>query len=73
MSLCQVLGLAGHVGAASAAVFELLGTDSRFGVDKEGMWSLDPDVVPLGALDSNWVRICLLRPLPFSLSRVLGS
>ncbi|MDE3002764.1 MAG: exonuclease domain-containing protein [Gemmatimonadota bacterium] len=45
----QVLGLAGHVGAASAAVFELLGTDPRFRVDKEGMWSLDPDVVPLGA------------------------
>lgn len=45
----RVLGLAGHPGAASAAVFQLLGTDPRFRVDGEGMWSLDPDVVPLGA------------------------
>ncbi|MGB1779492.1 MAG: PolC-type DNA polymerase III, partial [Longimicrobiales bacterium] len=45
----DVLGLAGHAGASSAAVFQLLGMDPRFQVDKEGMWSLDPDVVPLGA------------------------
>ena len=45
----QVLGLAGHPGAASAAVFHLLGADRRFQVDGEGVWSLDPSVVPLGA------------------------
>lgn len=45
----DVLGLEGHAGAASAAVFQLLGTDPRFQVDREGRWSLDPDVVPLGA------------------------
>jgi len=45
----EVLGLEGHAGAASAAVFQLLGTDPRFHVSKEGLWSLDPDVVPLGA------------------------
>lgn len=45
----DVLGLAGHAGASSAAVFQLLGMDPRFQVDKEGMWSLDPEVVPLGA------------------------
>lgn len=44
-----VLGLTGHPGAASAAVFQLLGADPRFQVDKEGVWSLDPTVVPLGA------------------------
>lgn len=49
----DVLGLTGHAGAASAAVFHLLGTDPRFQVDGEGVWSLDPDRVPLGArLDS---------------------
>ncbi len=35
----EVLGLCGHPGAASAAVFTLLGTDARFHVDKEGLWS----------------------------------
>jgi DNA polymerase-3 subunit epsilon len=44
-----VLGLSGHAGAASAAVFQLLGADPRFLVDKEGTWTLDPTVVPLGA------------------------
>ncbi|MEM7416566.1 MAG: 3'-5' exonuclease [Gemmatimonadota bacterium] len=48
-----VLGLSGHPGAASAAVFQLLGADPRFQVDREGVWTLDPTVVPLGApLDS---------------------
>jgi DNA polymerase III subunit epsilon len=45
----SVLGLTGHPGAASAAVFQLLGADPRFRVDSEGVWSLDPTVVPLGA------------------------
>ena len=35
----QVLGLNGHPGAASAAVFALLGRDERFHVDGDGMWS----------------------------------
>lgn len=44
-----VLGLEGHPGAASAAVFQLLGTDPRFQVDGEGVWTLDPTLAPLGA------------------------
>lgn len=36
----RVLGLAGHPGAASAAVFTLLGPDDRFRVDADGLWSL---------------------------------
>lgn len=45
----EVLGLSGHPGAASAAVFELLGTDPRFLVDAEGTWRLDVSVAPYGA------------------------
>lgn len=45
----EVLGLSGHAGAASAAVFHLLGADPRFQVDGDGIWSLDPARVPLGA------------------------
>ena len=45
----DVLGLAGHPGAASAAVFQLLGTDPRFLVDSDGVWRLDPSLAPLGA------------------------
>lgn len=44
----EVLGLTGHAGAASAAVFQLLGSDPRFLVDREGVWSLDRTIVPLG-------------------------
>jgi DNA polymerase-3 subunit epsilon len=36
----EVLGLSGNAGAASAAVFALLGSDSRFSVDAQGDWSL---------------------------------
>ena len=36
----EVLGLSGNPGAASAAVFTLLGSDYRFHVDSEGLWSL---------------------------------
>lgn len=36
----SVLGLRGNPGAASAAVFALLGPDRRFRVDGEGRWSL---------------------------------
>ena len=34
------LGLTGNPGAAAAAVFTLLGPDSRFQVDGEGVWSM---------------------------------
>ena len=44
----EVLGLVGHDGAASAAVFQLLGTDPRFVVDAEGVWSLDASPRPFG-------------------------
>ncbi len=37
----EVLGLSGHPGAASAAVFALLGNDPRFRVSAGGEWSLD--------------------------------
>lgn len=36
----EVLGLDGNPGAASAAVFALLGADGRFVVDGEGRWSI---------------------------------
>jgi DNA polymerase III subunit epsilon len=36
----EVLGLSGNPGAASAAVFSLLGRDPRFHVDGGGWWSL---------------------------------
>ena len=45
----KVLGLSRHPGAASAADFHLLGADPRFQVDDEGIWTLDPNVVPFGA------------------------
>lgn len=44
----EILGLSGHPGAASAAVFQLLGADPRFRVDGAGAWSLDPGLAPLG-------------------------
>lgn len=45
---CDVLGLKGNPGAAASAVFQLLSADRRFLVDKDGVWRLDPDAVPLG-------------------------
>lgn len=49
----EVLGLEGHPGAASAAVFALLGTDPRFHVDAAGVWAMEegPLGPPLGRLD----------------------
>ncbi len=44
----DVLGLTGNPGAAASAVFQLLSADRRFLVDKDGVWRLDPDAVPLG-------------------------
>lgn len=37
----EILGLSGHPGAASAAVFALLGDDARFRVDAGGVWSFE--------------------------------
>jgi DNA polymerase-3 subunit epsilon len=45
----EILGLTGHDGAASAAVFQLLGTDPRFLVDTAGTWRLDVSLAPYGA------------------------
>jgi DNA polymerase-3 subunit epsilon len=42
----KVLGLSGNPGAASSAVFSLLGSDPRFQVDPGGRWSLAGDVGP---------------------------
>ncbi len=36
----DILRLEGNPGAASAAIYSLLGTDSRFAVDSAGLWSL---------------------------------
>ena len=36
----EALGLTGNPGAASAAVFTLLGPDPRFQLDGEGVWSM---------------------------------
>ena len=44
----DVLGLRGHPGAASKAVFALLGRDPRFHLDQEGYWSLGPGLGSLG-------------------------
>lgn len=48
----DVLGLSGHEGAASAAVFSLLGANPRFTVDAAGVWALSsnatgPDLATL--------------------------
>lgn len=47
----EILGLSGHPGAASAAVFALLGQDGRFRVDAGGMWSLDGRIPAGQSLD----------------------
>jgi DNA polymerase III subunit epsilon len=44
----EILGLSGHDGAASAAVFQLLGTDPRFLLDPGGTWRLDAAMAPYG-------------------------
>jgi DNA polymerase-3 subunit epsilon len=44
----EVLGLSGNAGAASAAVYALLGSDSRFNVDPQGVWSLAGSGVDVG-------------------------
>ena len=43
----EVLGLSGNAGAASRAIFTLLGCDRRFQVDADGMWRIgDPARAP---------------------------
>lgn len=57
----RVMGLRGNPKAAAAAVFALLGTDSRFVVDGGGVWSLSRPrrrpAVPLS--DEDWVVVDL--------------
>jgi len=49
----EVLGLTGNAGAASAAVFSLLGADPRFQVDGRGCWSLAGETpIPEEELDA---------------------
>jgi len=49
----EVLGLKGNSGAASAAIFSLLGADPRFQVDRRGCWSLAGDApIPEEELDA---------------------
>jgi DNA polymerase-3 subunit epsilon len=55
-----VLGIQGGAGAAAAAVFALLGADSRFAVDAAGVWSLTEQPVerPAPTLrDEDWVVV----------------
>lgn len=42
----EILRLEGHPGAASSAIFALIGDDPRFSVDAGGVWSMQGD--PLG-------------------------
>lgn len=55
----SVLGLRGNPRAAAAAVFTLLGTDSRFAVDAEGVWSLTapPKLPAVSLLEEDWVVV----------------
>jgi DNA polymerase-3 subunit epsilon len=55
----EVLGLTGNAGAASAAVFTLLGTDHRFKVDEMGWWSLDGEA-PLPEEDFQRLRYAVV-------------
>ncbi|HEX8241926.1 MAG TPA: 3'-5' exonuclease [Longimicrobium sp.] len=66
----RVLGITHGSGAAAAAVFALLGTDPRFSVSPEGVWSLaasparpapaEPADAPLRSLrDEEWVVVDL--------------
>lgn len=49
----EVMGLSGHSGAASAAIYSLLGADPRFHVDGRGCWSLvGENPIPEEELDS---------------------
>lgn len=55
----SVLGLRGNPRAAAAAVFTLLGTDPRFTVDSEGVWSLSaPAATPsIPLAEEDWVVV----------------
>jgi len=65
----RVLGLEGHPGAASAAVFSLLGQDRRFRVDGEGTWQQPP--TPPGRLDMDFRD--WMRALEEELARTTGA
>jgi len=47
----RVMGITSGGGAAAAAVFALLGTDSRFRVSADGVWSLATPTAPRSAYD----------------------
>jgi DNA polymerase III epsilon subunit family exonuclease len=55
----EVLGLTGNPGAASAAVFTLLGADPRFRVDGEGLWSLEGEA-PLAEEEFEGLRYAVV-------------
>ncbi|HEX8907464.1 MAG TPA: exonuclease domain-containing protein [Longimicrobiaceae bacterium] len=58
----KVLGITHGAGAAAGAVFALLGTDPRFRVSAEGVWSLATPAAPRSAYD----------PIPYGLPREPG-
>jgi DNA polymerase III epsilon subunit family exonuclease len=56
----RVLGVQGNARAAAAGVFSLLGTDPRFTVDAQGVWSLvePPERTPARSLwEEEWVVV----------------
>ncbi|HEX8695244.1 MAG TPA: 3'-5' exonuclease [Longimicrobium sp.] len=58
----KVLGIVHGAGAAAGAVFALLGTDSRFAVDAQGVWSLagaKPAAPPCSLREEEWVVVDL--------------
>ena len=54
-----VLGIRGGAHAAAAAVFTLLGSDSRFVVDRQGVWSLVTTQAPTpeSLMSEDWVVV----------------
>jgi DNA polymerase-3 subunit epsilon len=55
-----VMGIQGAPPAAAAAVFTLLGTDARFAVDRDGVWTLldvTPETGRAGLGDEDWVVV----------------
>ena len=53
----EILRLEGNPGAASAAVYSLLGTDSRFSVDSGGLWSLQGRALGLPLSDVSFAVV----------------
>lgn len=55
-----VMGIQGSPPAAATAVFTLLGTDARFAVDREGVWTLVDAATPAGGIalgQEDWVVV----------------